>query len=173
MDFTEKRFLNDHLQTAHNGVDGPLKCPNCGREFAYKTSLKQHLKKQMCERNIKRSHGNLSNGAVAKQFQCPFCDKSYSWKQTLKQHVSMYHRNKVHTDEFWRYELTKNRRTIMDDKANEDLWKAQLGKHAEETARQKREAEQAARALAALEAGAGAGAGGGDQGTNPGHSVGQ
>jgi len=84
-DFTEKRFLNDHLQTAHNGVDGPLKCPNCSREFAYKTSLKQHLKKQMCERNIKRSHGNLSNGAVAKQFQCPFCDKSYSWKQTLKQ----------------------------------------------------------------------------------------
>ena len=84
-DFTEKRFLNDHLQTAHNGVDGPLKCPNCFREFAYKTSLKQHLKKQMCERNIKRSHGNLNNGAVAKQFQCPFCDKSYSWKQTLKQ----------------------------------------------------------------------------------------
>ena len=63
----------------------------------------------------------------------------------------MYHRNKVHTDEFWRYELTKNRRTIMDDKANEDLWKAQLGKHAEETARQKREAEQAARAMAVLE----------------------
>ena len=84
-DFTEKRFLNDHLQTAHNGVDGPLKCPNCSREFAYKTSLKQHLKKQMCERNIKRSTGNLGGGAVAKQFQCPFCDKSYSWKQTLKQ----------------------------------------------------------------------------------------
>ena len=63
----------------------------------------------------------------------------------------MYHRNKVHTDEFWRYELTKNRRTIMDDKANEDLWKAQLGKHAEETARQKREAEQAARAMASLD----------------------
>ena len=66
------------------------------------------------------------------------------------QHVSMYHRNKVHTDEFWRYELTKNRRTIMDDKANEDLWKKQLGKHAEETARQKLEAENAAAALAAL-----------------------
>ena len=102
-DFTEKRFLNDHVQTAHAGGAGgvggggaggggggcpegvPLKCPNCFREFAYKTSLKQHLKKQMCERNIKRSHGNLNNGAVAKQFQCPFCDKSYSWKQTLKQ----------------------------------------------------------------------------------------
>merc|ERR1719461_684844 len=90
----------------------PLKCPNCGREFAYKTSLKQHLKKQMCERNMKRSHGNLSSSAIAKQFQCPFCDKSYSWKQTLKQHVSMYHRNKVHTDEFWRYELTKYRKTV-------------------------------------------------------------
>ena len=63
----------------------------------------------------------------------------------------MYHRNKVHTDEFWRYELTKNRRTVMDDKANEDLWKKQLGKHAEETARQKLEAENAAAAaLAAL-----------------------
>jgi hypothetical protein len=36
-DFTEKRFLNDHAQTAHNGHDGPLKCPNCFREFAYKT----------------------------------------------------------------------------------------------------------------------------------------
>lgn len=149
-DFTEKRFLNDHLQTAHNGADGPLKCPNCFREFAYKTSLKQHLKKQMCERNIKRTSSNSANGAVAKQFQCPFCDKSYSWKQTLKQHVSMYHRNQIHTDEFWRYELTKNRRTVMDDKANEDLWKKQLGKHAEETARQKLEAENAAAALASL-----------------------
>ena len=39
----------------------------------------------------------------------------------------------------------------MDDKANEDLWKKQLGKHAEETARQKLEAENAAAAaLAAL-----------------------
>ena len=61
-DFTEKRFLNDHVQTAHAGGAGgagggagggsgcpegvPLKCPNCFREFAYKTSLKQHLKKQ-------------------------------------------------------------------------------------------------------------------------------
>lgn len=106
----------------------------------------------MCERNMKRAHGNLSSGSVAKQFQCPFCDKSYSWKQTLKQHVSMYHRNKVHTDEFWRYELTKNRRTIMDDKANEDLWKKQLGKHAEETAKLKLEAEQAAAAAAATAA---------------------
>ena len=68
----------------------------------------------------------------------------------LLQHVSMYHRNKVHTDEFWRYELTKNRRTVTDDKANEDLWKKQLGKHAEETARQKLEAETAAATLAAL-----------------------
>jgi len=151
-DFTEKRFLNDHMQTAHNGIDGPLKCPNCAREFAYKTSLKQHLKKQMCERNMKRAHGNLSGGAVAKQFQCPFCDKSYSWKQTLKQHVSMYHRNKVHTDEFWRYELTKNRRTIMDDKANEDLWKKQLGKHAEETAKLKLEANAAAATVTAANA---------------------
>ena len=66
------------------------------------------------------------------------------------QHVSMYHRNQIHTDEFWRYELTKNRRTVMDDKANEDLWKKQLGKHAEETARQKLEAENAAAALASL-----------------------
>ena len=137
------------MQTAHNGVDGPLKCPNCAREFAYKTSLKQHLKKQMCERNMKRAHGNLGAGSVAKQFQCPFCDKSYSWKQTLKQHVSMYHRNKVHTDEFWRYELTKNRRTVMDDMANEDLWKQQLGKHAEEAAKLKKEAAEAAAAAAA------------------------
>jgi len=150
-DFTEKRFLNDHLQTAHNGVDGPLKCPNCAREFAYKTSLKQHLKKQMCERNMRRSHGNMATSAVAKQFQCPFCDKSYSWKQTLKQHVSMYHRNKVHTDEFWRFELTKNRKTIVDDVANEDLWKQQLGKHAEEAAKLKKEAAEAAETAAAAE----------------------
>merc|ERR1719295_1251955 len=150
-DFTEKRFLNDHLQTAHNGNDGPLKCPNCSREFAYKTSLKQHLKKQMCERNIKRSNGNIGGGAVAKQFQCPFCDKSYSWKQTLKQHVSMYHRNKVHTDEFWRYELTKNRKTVLDDVANEDAWKQQLGKHAEEAAKLKKEAAEAAAAAATEE----------------------
>merc|ERR1719211_827550 len=75
---------------------------------------------------MKRSHGNLSSSAIAKQFQCPFCDKSYSWKQTLKQHVSMYHRNKVHTDEFWRYELTKNRKTVLDDVANEDPRKQPL-----------------------------------------------
>merc|ERR1719336_3771055 len=105
----------------------------------------------MCERNMKRCHGNLSNGAVAKQFQCPFCDKSYSWKQTLKQHVSMYHRNKVHTDEFWRYELTKNRKTVLDDVANEDAWKQQLGKHAEEAAKLKKEAAEAAAAAAAAE----------------------
>ena len=84
-DFTEKRFLNDHAQTAHNGQDGPLKCPNCFREFAYKTSLKQHLKKQMCVKNLNRGQGGQGHGAHAKQFACPFCDKSYSWKQTLKQ----------------------------------------------------------------------------------------
>ena len=44
----------------------------------------------------------------------------------------MYHRNKVHTDEFWRYELTKNRRSFVDTRVNEDLWKKQLGKHGEE-----------------------------------------
>ena len=100
---------------------------------------------------MKRSHGNLSASAIAKQFQCPFCDKSYSWKQTLKQHVSMYHRNKVHTDEFWRYELTKNRKTVLDDVANEDAWKQQLGKHAEEAAKLKKEAAEAAAAAATEE----------------------
>ncbi len=54
-DFTEKRFLNDHIGTAHTGVEGPLKCPNCAREFAYKTSLKQHLKKQMCAKNVAKA----------------------------------------------------------------------------------------------------------------------
>ena len=44
----------------------------------------------------------------------------------------MYHRNKVHTDEFWKYELAKHRRTVMDSKTNEDMWKKQLGKHADE-----------------------------------------
>ena len=44
----------------------------------------------------------------------------------------MYHRNKVHTDEFWRYELTKNRRSMVDETANDDLWKKQLGRHADE-----------------------------------------
>ena len=84
-DFTEKRFLNDHAQTAHNGQDGPLKCPNCFREFAYKTSLKQHLKKEMCVKNLSRGQSGQGHGAHAKQFACPFCEKSYSWKQTLKQ----------------------------------------------------------------------------------------
>lgn len=86
-DFTEKRFLNDHMQTAHSGNDGPLKCPNCYREFAYKTSLKQHLKKQMCAKNLNRGQSaiNGGQGVHAKQFACPFCEKSYSWKQTLKQ----------------------------------------------------------------------------------------
>ena len=88
-DFTEKRFLNDHAQTAHNGHDGPLKCPNCFREFAYKTSLKQHLKKQMCVKNLNRGQGGQGHGAHAKQFACPFCEKSYSWKQTLKQVITL------------------------------------------------------------------------------------
>ena len=44
----------------------------------------------------------------------------------------MYHRNKVHTDEFWRYELTKNRRSVIDESANDDLWKKQLGRHADD-----------------------------------------
>ena len=88
-DFTEKRFLNDHMQTAHSGNDGPLKCPNCFREFAYKTSLKQHLKKQMCAKNLNRGQPGTNTshhqGVHTKQFACPFCEKSYSWKQTLKQ----------------------------------------------------------------------------------------
>ena len=45
------------------GKDGPLKCPNCSREFAYKTSLKQHLKKRMCERN--RARQQLQQAASA------------------------------------------------------------------------------------------------------------
>ncbi len=47
----------------------------------------------------------------------------------------MYHRNKVHTDEFWKYELAKHRRVGLDYTANEDMWKRQLGKHAEELAK--------------------------------------
>jgi hypothetical protein len=43
----------------------------------------------------------------------------------------MYHRNKVHTDEFWKYELAKHRRTALDTETNEDMWQRQLGKHAE------------------------------------------
>ena len=42
----------------------------------------------------------------------------------------MYHRNKVHTDEFWKYELAKHRRTVLDNETNEDMWRRQLGKHA-------------------------------------------
>lgn len=42
----------------------------------------------------------------------------------------MYHRNKVHTDEFWKYELAKHRRTVLDTETNEDMWQRQLGKHA-------------------------------------------
>jgi len=68
-----------------------------------------------------------------KQFKCPFCEKSYSWKQTLKQHVSMYHRNKVNTDEFWKYELVKNRFSEIDASVKEVLWKKQLGRHLEDS----------------------------------------
>ena len=100
-DFTEKRFLMDHFSSAHEkGVTGPLTCPNCSREFAYKTSLKQHLKKQMCVKNLARqdagearssSSASRAPGSVGgkrphlKQHTCKFCPKSYSWKQTLIQ----------------------------------------------------------------------------------------
>ena len=47
----------------------------------------------------------------------------------------MYHRNKVHTDEFWKYELAKHRRVGFDYAVNEDMWKKQLGRHAEAVAR--------------------------------------
>ena len=47
----------------------------------------------------------------------------------------MYHRNKVHTDEFWKYEMAKHRRTVVDDKdRNDDMWQQQLGKHGTEIA---------------------------------------
>jgi hypothetical protein len=65
----------------------------------------------------------------------------------------MYHRNKVHTDEFWKYELAKHRRTVLDSKTNEDMWKKQLGKHVNG----EQEAEQAAKAAAAMAALAGSG----------------
>merc|ERR1740122_310343 len=110
----------------------------------------------MCAKNLNRGQpgggggsGGGGTGVHAKQFACPFCEKSYSWKQTLKQHVSMYHRNKVHTDEFWKYELAKHRRTVLDSKTNEDMWKKQLGKHVNG----EQEAEQAAKAMAALAGG--------------------
>ena len=67
----------------------------------------------------------------------------------------MYHRNKVHTDEFWKYELAKHRRTVLDSKTNEDMWKKQLGKHVNG----EQEAEQAAKAMAALAGGGSASAG--------------
>ena len=42
----------------------------------------------------------------------------------------MYHRNKVHTDEFWKYEMAKHRRTVVDDKdRNDDMWQQQLGRY--------------------------------------------
>ena len=42
----------------------------------------------------------------------------------------MYHRNKVHTDEFWKYEMAKHRRTVIDDKdRNDDMWQQQLGRY--------------------------------------------
>lgn len=41
----------------------------------------------------------------------------------------MYHRNKIHTDEFWKYELAKHRRTGLDSKTNEEMWKKQIGGH--------------------------------------------
>ena len=48
------------------------------------------------------------------------------------QHVSMYHRNKVNTDEFWKYELVKNRFSEIDASVKEVLWKKQLGTHLED-----------------------------------------
>ena len=62
----------------------------------------------------------------------------------------MYHRNKVHTDEFWKYELAKHRRTVLDSKTNEDMWKKQLGKHASEQEQQEHEAAAAAAVAAAF-----------------------
>jgi hypothetical protein len=44
----------------------------------------------------------------------------------------MYHRNKVNTDEFWKYELVKNRFSEIDASVKEVLWKKQLGRHLEE-----------------------------------------
>lgn len=46
----------------------------------------------------------------------------------------MYHRNKVHTDEFWKYEMAKHRRTVVDDKdRNDDMWQQQLGRYGKDT----------------------------------------
>ena len=44
----------------------------------------------------------------------------------------MYHRNKVNTDEFWKYELVKNRFSEIDASVKEVLWQKQLGRHLEE-----------------------------------------
>ncbi|CAB4065425.1 KRAB [Lepeophtheirus salmonis] len=151
-DFTEKRFLNDHIQTAHSGQDGPLKCPNCFREFAYKTSLKQHLKKQMCVKNLSRT-GNLANNNggnnnsnsnnnnnfinngspnISCNFPVPFVKKATAGNKHLNSMFPCITVIKFHTDEFWKYELTKHRRAVVDSKTNEDMWKKQLGKHGSE-----------------------------------------
>ena len=50
------------------------------------------------------------------------------------QHVSMYHRNKVHTDEFWKYELSKGSHrggnrlgsSGFDSRQNDELWQMQI-----------------------------------------------
>ena len=47
----------------------------------------------------------------------------------------MFHKNKVHTDEFWKYELAKHRRVGFDYSVNEDMWKKQLGRHADEVSK--------------------------------------
>ena len=46
----------------------------------------------------------------------------------------MYHRNKVHTDEFWKYEMAKHRRTVVDNKdRNDDMWQQQLGRYGKDS----------------------------------------
>ena len=91
-EFDSLHELSSHNKKEHDGAtQKPYNCDTCGRPFAYKSSLKQH---------IQTAHkGKLP-------FSCDSCDKSFSSKYLLNAHEREHTNDKLFSCDICSKEFT-------------------------------------------------------------------
>ncbi|XP_037827356.1 zinc finger protein interacting with ribonucleoprotein K-like isoform X1 [Lucilia sericata] len=81
--FTLKSSLDGHLFRHHQIGDLSFECDKCGRKYAQKNILREH---------VQRMHGS-------KEFSCGFCGKLFAIKSELKVHTMVHTAEKPHVCE--------------------------------------------------------------------------